>query len=360
MKVRFALKARTGFMAFLLPLCGVERGRTGIGVRLRNNLVYFLKKILQFVLVIFLLSLIVFYMARLSPGDPLRAYYGESVERMSVEQQEKAREKLGLNEPIWVQYGIWAEEAFHGDFGISFKYKQDVMKVIEGVWANTLILGGLSYILTFAFALVLGVFCSMHEDSPVDRAICKVGTITNCIPSFWVALVLILIFSINLELLPSSGAYAMGQADNIASRAVHLILPLAVMILGHLWYYTYMVRNRMLEEMRKDYVLLCKTKGMTRRQIVWRHCLRNIMPTFISIMAISVPQIIGGTYVVEKVFSYPGLGTLSFESAKYHDYNMLMVLCLLTGIVVVFSNMVAQIINDKIDPRMKHERGELL
>ena len=97
MKVRFALKARTGFMAFLLPLYGVERGRTGIGVRLRNNLVYFLKKILQFVLVIFLLSLIVFYMARLSPGDPLRAYYGESVERMSVEQQEKAREKLGLN-----------------------------------------------------------------------------------------------------------------------------------------------------------------------------------------------------------------------------------------------------------------------
>ena len=85
----------------------------------------------------------------------------------------------------------------------------------------------------------------------MDRAICKVGTITNCIPSFWVALVLILIFSINLELLPSSGAYAMGQADNIASRAVHLILPLAVMILGHLWYYTYMVRNRMLEELRK-------------------------------------------------------------------------------------------------------------
>ena len=348
-------------MVFLLLLFyRAERGRAGIGVRLRNNLIYFFKKMLQFVLVIFLLSLIVFYMARLSPGDPLRAYYGESVERMSAEQQEKAREKLGLNEPIWVQYGIWVGEAFHGDFGISFKYKQDVMGVIEGVWANTLILGGLSYILTFAFALVLGVFCSTHEDSPIDRVICKVGTITNCIPSFWVALVLILVFSINLELLPSSGAYAMGQADNAASRAAHLILPLAVMILGHLWYYTYMVRNRMLEELRKDYVLLCKTKGMTWRQIVWRHCLRNIMPTFISIMAISVPHIIGGTYVVEKVFSYPGLGTLSFESAKYHDYNMLMVLCLLTGIVVVFSNMVAQIINDKIDPRMKHERGELL
>ncbi len=120
-------------------------------------------------------------------------------------------EKLGLNEPVWVQYGIWAEEAFHGDFGISFKYKQDVMKVIEGVWANTLILGGSVYILTFAFALVLGVFCSMHEDSPVDRAICKVGTITNCIPSFWVALVLILIFSINLAFDPPAGPTPWGS-----------------------------------------------------------------------------------------------------------------------------------------------------
>ncbi|MEG0074752.1 MAG: ABC transporter permease [Eubacterium sp.] len=326
----------------------------------KNNIIYLLKKILQFMLVIFLLSLIVFYMARLSPGEPLRAYYGESVERMSVTQQDAAREKLGLDAPIYVQYGIWVKDAFHGDFGISFKYKQDVMTVIGDVYVNTLLLGGLSFVLTFLFSLLLGVFCSVHEDSLIDRIICKIGTITNCIPSFWVALVLILIFSINLEILPSSGAYAMGESTNIGSRIVHLILPLIVMILGHLWYYTYMVRNRMLEEIKQDYVLLCKTKGMRKNQIIYRHCVRNIMPTFISIMAISVPHIIGGTYIVEKVFSYPGLGTLSFESAKYHDYNTLMVLCLFTGIVVVFSNMLAQIINDKIDPRMRHESGELL
>ncbi|MEG0681227.1 MAG: ABC transporter permease [Eubacterium sp.] len=326
----------------------------------KNNIIYLLKKILQFMLVIFLLSLIVFYMARLSPGEPLRAYYGESVERMSVTQQDAAREKLGLDAPIYVQYGIWVKDAFHGDFGISFKYKQDVMTVIGDVYVNTLLLGGLSFVLTFLFSLLLGVFCSVHEDSLIDRIICKIGTITNCIPSFWVALVLILIFSINLEILPSSGAYAMGESTNIGSRIVHLILPLVVMILGHLWYYTYMVRNRMLEEIKQDYVLLCKTKGMRKNQIIYRHCVRNIMPTFISIMAISVPHIIGGTYIVEKVFSYPGLGTLSFESAKYHDYNTLMVLCLFTGIVVVFSNMLAQIINDRIDPRMRHESGELL
>lgn len=105
--------------------------------------------------------------------------------------------------------------------------------------------------------------------------------------------------------------------------------------------------------MRADYVLLAKAKGLTKKTIVFRHCLRNMMPTYFSIMAISVPHILGGTYIVETVFSYPGLGTLSYESARYKDYNLLMVLCILSGIVVILSNMIAQTINERIDPRMK-------
>ena len=120
-----------------------------------------------------------------------------------------------------------------------------------------------------------------------------------------------------------------------------------------------MVRNKILEEMREDYVLLAKVKGLKNNQIIYKHCLRNIAPSFITIMAVSVPHILAGTYVVEKVFSYPGIGTLIFESAKYHDYNMLMVLTLITGVLVLISNMIAQIINTKIDPRMKYERGEI-
>lgn len=324
------------------------------------NTVFYVKQILQFIVVIFILSLVVFFMARLAPGDPLRAYYGDSVERMNSEQKAYAIEKLGLDEPLSVQYVDWIKNAATGDFGISFKYKQDVMTVINGVYINTLILGGTSFIFTFALALLLGVFCADHEDSKLDRTICKIGTVTSVIPSFWVALILILIFSVNLSWLPTSGAYAIGESQSIASRITHLILPLIVMILGHLWYYAYLVRNRMIEELSQDYVFLCKAKGVPRRKIVYRHCLYNILPTFISLMAISVPHILGGTYVVEQVFSYPGLGSLSFESARYHDYNMLMVLCLITGIVVVFSNMLAQTINGKIDPRIKHDRSELI
>ena len=298
-------------------------------------------------------------MSRLSPGDPLESYYGNAIERMSIEQKEKAMNRLGLNESIYVQYGKWLKNSISGDFGISYKYKRDVKDVILDVYKNTAILGGLAYILTFILALFLGIYCSLHEDELIDRIITLIGNVTSCIPSFWISLMLILIFGVNLAILPTSGAYSIGMKDNFFDRVVHLILPLVVLILGHLWYYAYMVRNKILEEMREDYVLLAKVKGLNKIEIIYKHCLRNIAPSFITIMAISVPHILAGTYVVEKVFSYPGIGTLIFESAKYHDYNMLMILTIITGILVLISNMIAQVINIKLDPRMKYERGEI-
>lgn len=318
-----------------------------------------LKKFFQCIIAIFVLSVIVFYMSRLSPGDPLESYYGNAIERMSIEQKEKAMNRLGLNESIYVQYGKWLKNSISGDFGISYKYKRDVKDVILDVYKNTAILGGLAYILTFILALFLGIYCSLHEDELIDRIITLIGNVTSCIPSFWISLMLILIFGVNLAILPTSGAYSIGMKDNFFDRVVHLILPLVVLILGHLWYYAYMVRNKILEEMREDYVLLAKVKGLNKIEIIYKHCLRNIAPSFITIMAISLPHILAGTYVVEKVFSYPGIGTLIFESAKYHDYNMLMILTIITGILVLISNMIAQVINIKLDPRMKYERGEI-
>ena len=319
---------------------------------LRNPSMTLLKKILIVVISIFVLSLITFFMARLAPGDPLVSYYGDRVERMSTEEKAAAIERLGLDGPIIEQYGDWLKAALHGDFGISFKYKQDVLTVISGRLLNTLLLGGLGFIFTFGLALLLAALCAYRENSLLDRAICKVGTITSCIPEFWLSLVLILLFGVTWHLLPSSGAYALGQSASIASRAEHLILPLSVVVLSHLWYYAYMLRNRLLDETGQEYVLAARAKGLSRRQVLWRHCVRNLMPTMIAIMAISINHIIEGTYIVEMVFSYPGIGTLSFESAKYHDYNMLMVLVVITGIIVITGNMVGQSISERIDRRM--------
>ena len=312
-----------------------------------------LRKIGLILISVFVLSLLVFVMSRLAPGDPLVSYYGERAERMSVEEHEHAMERLGLNDPIPVQYVKWLGNAFQGDFGISYKYKQDVLTVIEGRLVNTLLLGGVGFMLIFVLALLLGIWCAWNEERLIDRAICKIGTVTSCIPEFWLSLVLILIFAVELKVLPSSGAYTIGNENDLGDRILHLILPMTVVVLGHLWYYAYLIRNRLLEEVRADYVLLAKSKGVTGKSVMFRHCVRNIIPTYLSIMAISVPHILGGTYIIEMVFSYPGIGTLSYESARYQDYNLLMVICLLSGALVILCNMIAQTINERIDPRMK-------
>ncbi len=287
-----------------------------------SKILYFGKKALAFLLSVLVLSLAVFYVSRLAPGDPLVSYYGDRAEKLTPQERAQAEEKLGLDEPIFTQYVRWAQNALRGDFGISYKYKMPAGEVIASRAGNTLLLGGVGFVLIFTLSLLL-----------------------------------ILIFTIELRVLPSSGAYSIGQQNNIADRAAHLILPLAVVVLGHLWYYAYMIRNRLLDEMRADYVLLAKAKGLTRRAVMLRHCLRNTMPTYLSIMAISVPHVLGGTYIVETVFSYPGLGTLAYESARYKDYNLLMLLSLLSGALVILCSIIAQTINEQIDPRIRAEQA---
>ena len=145
----------------------------------RNRVLYYGKKAAAFLASVLLLSVLVFYISRLAPGDPLVSYYGDRVEKMTPEERAWAEEKLGLNDPISVQYIRWAGNALHGDFGISYKYKMDVTRVIEGRIGNTLVLGGIGFLLIFTLALLLGIFCAWKEDTWLDRIICKVGTITG-------------------------------------------------------------------------------------------------------------------------------------------------------------------------------------
>ena len=317
-----------------------------------------LRRFLGVIASVLLLSIAVFWLSRLAPGDPLMSWYGEGVEKMTVAEKESAREALGLNDPIHVQYIRWLKNAAVADFGISYKYKQPVTEVIRSRMGNTLLLGGLGFVLTFFGALALGIFCARREDRWPDRLLCRGGTLLSCIPEFWLSLVLILVFSVWLRWLPSSGAYGVGQKHDALSRLRHLILPLSVVVLQHLWYYAYLVRNKLLEQIRSDYVKMAQAKGLSDRQILRKHCLPNVLPSYISLMSVSLPHVLGGTYIVEAVFSYPGLGSLSYESARYHDYNLLMVLCLMTGLLVMVSNALGQLLNERIDPRIRDGEGQ--
>lgn len=315
------------------------------------------KKLLALLFSVLVLATAVFYISRLAPGDPLVAYYGQRAERLTPDQRAQAEERLGLNDPIWVQYARWWENALRGDFGISYKYKMDAAEVIASRAGNTLVLGGAGFALIFVLAPLLGALCAWREGGPLDRVLCRLGAAVSCIPEFWLSLAAILVFSAALGWLPSSGAYSVG-GGGLGDRIVHLILPLGVVVAGHLWYYAYMVRSRVLEEIRADYVLLAKAKGLGRGSVLLRHCLRCALPSYLSLMAVSVPHILGGTYVVEMVFSYPGLGTLAYESARYQDYNLLMLLCILSGGVVMLSGMAAQWISGRLDPRVRARDGE--
>ena len=316
-----------------------------------------LRKAALLVLMLLALSLAVFYISRLTPGDPLQSYYGDAVQSMSSAELDAARQRLGLDGPIWEQYRRWAGNVLDGDFGMSLKYKRPVVDVVLPLLGNTLLLGGLAYALVFVLAIALALLCARFEHSALDRLICRVGTTAYYVPAFWLGVLLVLVFSVNLEWLPSSGAYSYGKAGDIADRARHLVLPLAVMVASHLWYYAYMIRNKLLDEVRRDYVLLARSKGLGRTRVLWSHCLRNVMPTVVGIMAISIPHVLSGTYVAESVFNYPGIGLLAVSSAKYHDYNLLMLMVLITGAMVMLSSLVAQAVNEVIDPRMKSSDG---
>lgn len=316
------------------------------------------RKALVFVAMMFLLSLIVFYVSRLTPGDPLQSFYGDAMQSMTISEQEAARERLGLNGPIGLQYIHWVSNVIQGDFGISLKYKRPVLEVVSPLVGNTLLLGGIAYALVFGLAIALALFCARFEDTFMDRFVCRVGSAVFYTPAFWMGVVLVLVFSVNLQILPSSGAYGIGKSGDLANRLRHLVLPLIVMVASHLWYYAYMIRNKLLDEIRRDYVLLARAKGLGKTRVLLSHCLRNVLPTIVSIMAISIPHVLSGTYVAESVFNYPGIGLLAVSSAKYHDYNLLMLMVLITGAMVMLSSLAAQAVNEIIDPRMKSLEGE--
>lgn len=316
-----------------------------------QKIILFLRKIATFFISILALSAVVFFLSRMTPIDPLQSYYGERTEKMSEEQKEAARERLGLTDPVPVQYVRWLKLAASGDFGISYKYKQNVLTVIQDRIGNTILLGGMSFLILAIGSLFLGLLCAWKEGHLLDRLLVKLGTITSCIPEFWMSLMLIFVFSVMLGWLPASGAYSVG-GGGLFDRLRHLVLPLIASVFGHLWYFAYMVRNMLCEQTRSEYIILARAKGTSNGAILFGHCLKNVLPAYISMLAVSVAHVLSGTYLVEAVFSYPGIGMLVYESAKTSDYNMLMVLCLLTGIVMIAANTIAEFINARLNPHM--------
>lgn len=300
-------------------------------------------------------SFLLFIISHSVSGDPLHSYYGDNIERMSMIEKEKAREQLGFNKPIGIQYTIWLFRMIQGDFGTSLKYKQPVKQVLIQFLGNTIRLIGISYPLLFLCSFLLGGYCAENENKKVDRIVCFIGTIFLCIPTFWLAFCFIFLFSIVFPILPSSGVYQIGEGENVLSYIRYFVLPVFILIVEHLFYYSYFIRNRFLEEMKKQYILFARSKGMNKKEALWNYARRSVLPFFISLFTTSFPHFLGGSYVVEIIFSYKGMGTLAFESAKYHDYSVLMLVCILTVFLATCINKIGEILCKYLDPRREKE-----
>lgn len=300
------------------------------------------------------LSAAVFWAAHLAPTDPLAALYGERAERLTAEERTEIQERLGLNDPLPRQYLRWLSGALRGDFGVSYQYKTGVLDLIRGRIGNTLLLGGGAFLLIFFLAPLLGLVCVRYEGRWPDRLLCRLGTAAGCVPEFWLSLLLIWLFSVTLGLLPGGGAVSAGGEGRLA----HLILPMAAAVLSHLGYYAYLARGLLLAQAREDYALLARARGLSQWAVLARHCLRPAAPAYLGAMALAAPHILGGSYVVEAVFAYPGLGALAYESARYRDVNLLMALCLLSGALAMLCGMGARALGGLLGGDREERGGE--
>lgn len=311
------------------------------------------KKIFAAIFTILILSFLLFVISHLAPGDPLYSLVGDGASQMSQFQRKKIMTNLGLDKPLLIQYFLWIKEGICGNLGYSYKYGIEVSTILKESLPNTIILMGFSYFWIILISLLLGGLMAFNEGSFIDIIIRRIGSLFYSIPGFWMGLALIWIFSVTLGLLPSSGVSTIGMEDSFFDKLEHLILPSATVVICHIGYYSNYIRDKMIEEMSSEYVLYAKAKGLSTCYIMTRHILKNCMASLITLSVLSVNHLMTGSYVAELIFSYPGLGKIIFESAKFHDYPLLMGAVVVTGIVVVIVGIIGDAGISMIDPRRR-------
>jgi ABC-type dipeptide/oligopeptide/nickel transport system permease component len=301
---------------------------------------YTVRRLLQGVLVVFAVTIVLFIILQMMPGDAISLI---SDPRMAEEKKAELRAEWGLDKPLPVQYVFWIKKALQGDFGTSIVTRQNVIKVIREKLPYTFMLAGLSLILQFIIAVPLGLISAVKRGSLLDRAIVSTTIILWSTPRFWLGILLIMIFSIKLQLLPISGFYGPKS----------LILPLMTMTLPYLAQILRLTRSEVLDVLQEKMVVTAYAKGLRGRTVIIRHVLRNaLIPTTIMFF-LSLPWILGGAVVIESVFAWPGMGRLLWTSIIDQDFPVVQGIIFLIAILTVVSNTIGDVIAAYLDPRIR-------
>ena len=289
----------------------------------------------------------------MASGSPLELLL--SNQNISPAEVERQRIKLGLDQPIYIQYFNWLKNFFQGNLGESYRTGQPVMEMImNGLWP-TVLLAFSSVIVACLIAFPLGIQSARHQNRGWDNFSSLFSFLTTSTPSFFLALIFLYFFAVKLKLLPIGGMYESGQQETLGSLLQHLFMPAVVLgmqMVGSLIQYT---RSSMLEVMREDYVRTARSKGLKERVVIIKHVLRNSLIPVVTYLGMEIPLLIGGAVVTEQVFSWPGIGNLMIKSIDSRDYPVVMGITVLVAVAVLVFNILTDLIYGILDPRIRYD-----
>ena len=311
------------------------------------------KRILQAIPLLIVISIISFLLIKLAPGDPLQAFI---TPKMSTADIERIRQNLGLDKPIYLQYFYWIKNIFKGDFGYSLTNYRPVLDLILERIPATLGLMGASLLVSLVLGIPLGLLSATYKNKFIDNIITFFSYIGISIPSFWFAMILIYVLSLKLHLLPSIGMHTVGVEDSIFDVIKHGIMPCIVLSSQTLAVITRYIRSSTISQLEEDYVLVAYSKGLNKRQVIFKHVLRNAILPVITILGMSLPDLVSGAFITETVFGWPGMGRLGISSIMSYDYSVIMAITMFSSFLLILGNLLADVLYGVADPRIREVR----
>ena len=315
---------------------------------------YIFRRILQAIPIIFLLSVFLFGVVRLMPGGPLAQ--AERNPNVTPEQLAALRVRLGLDQPLPVQYVKWIQAfVLEGDWGYSIKFRRPVAEMIWERVPATLILFGAGFMVMLLFAIPIGVYSAIKPYSLFDNLITTFSFAGQSVPVYWLGLVLIVIFYLNVQWFPAGGMYTIGREGNVLDLLWHLVLPIAAMSFSWIAWYSRFLRSSMRDTLNEDFIRTARAKGLSARMVHFRHALRNALLPLVTLIALDLPTVFGGAVFIETIFAWPGMGRLFWDAAKGRDYPILLAVMMIYAALTLLFNLIADIVYGFLDPRIRYD-----
>ncbi|MCA1954818.1 MAG: ABC transporter permease [Anaerolinea sp.] len=317
---------------------------------------YLLRRFVQALFTLFVISIIIFALISSVPGGIMAAY--EENPDMTQADRERIEAKYGLNKSVPERYLIWLGNLAKGDWGNSFVSKRPAIQEIADRLPNTLILMGVAFVVTLLIAIPLGVYSALRQYSFFDHVMTTIALAGQSLPVFWFGLLLIILFSVLLKqpngapLLPSSGMYTPGVERTFADLVRHLVLPVTMLALVSAAGYMRYMRSSMLEVIHQDYVRTARGKGLPEKTVIFRHALRNALIPIATLIGLDLPSLFGGALFTETIFAWPGIGRLYFDAALKTDYPVIMAVLMIFAALIILSMLLVDVVYTFLDPRI--------